>query len=67
MRRIRVWLMQMGNNVWRSFGYNSRLEPTQITDLVNNEQDQILLAQVFESGYRTRYSTKPPEAGRPNT
>ena len=28
-----VALMQMGNNLWRSFAYNSRLQISKITDL----------------------------------
>jgi hypothetical protein len=45
-----VALMAMGNNVWRSFAYNSRLQTKQITDLVNNELGQILLDQSFDWG-----------------
>lgn len=42
--------MQMGNNVWRSFGYNSRLQTTRILDVVNNDIGQTLLDQGLEWG-----------------
>ena len=45
-----VGLMQMGNNLWRSFAYNSRLQVSRITDVVNNDLSQTLLDQNFDWG-----------------
>jgi hypothetical protein len=45
-----VGLMQMGNNVWRAFGYNSRLQTERILDVVNNDIGQTLLDQGFDWG-----------------
>jgi len=42
--------MQMGNNVWRVYSYNSRLQVQRIEDAVNNDPSQVLLDQQFEWG-----------------
>jgi hypothetical protein len=32
-----AWLMQYGNNVWHEVNYNSRLQPYQALDVINND------------------------------
>jgi RHS repeat-associated protein len=34
-----------GNNVWRTFGYNNRLQLASMQDAINNSESQVLLAQ----------------------
>ena len=36
------WLMQYGNNVWHEVNYNSRLQPYQALDVINNDPNQLL-------------------------
>jgi hypothetical protein len=42
--------MQMGNNVWRVYTYNSRLQVQRILDAVDNSPNQLLLDQQFSWG-----------------
>ena len=45
-----VAAMQMGNNLWQVYSYNSRLQVQRIEDAVNNDPSQVLLDQHFEWG-----------------
>jgi RHS repeat-associated protein len=40
-----VGSMQYGNNVWHEVNYNSRLQPYQALDVINNDPNQLLRAE----------------------
>jgi RHS repeat-associated protein len=42
--------MQYGNNVWHTVNYNSRLQPYQALDIINNENDKLLRAECLYWG-----------------
>jgi RHS repeat-associated protein len=45
-----VGLMQYGNNVWRAMYYNSRLQPYEALDVINNDSNQLLRAECLYWG-----------------
>ncbi len=42
-----IGLMALGNNLWRAYSYNSRLQLSELQDVINNDSTRTLLRQTF--------------------
>ncbi len=53
-------LYGFGNNIWHAVNFNSRMQPYQIWDVIDNDPDKILRSQCLYWG-----STRDPQGGCP--